>query len=47
MSHRIAESRDWARIILAAGAATALVISALRGSLSADAVIRIIEHMLR
>ncbi len=36
--HSITETRDWAKILLAAGAAIALVILAAKGELSAAAI---------
>ena len=36
--HQIAETRDWARIVLAAGVGIALVILSLQGELSAAVV---------
>lgn len=37
-SHNITETRDWAKILFAAGAAVALVILAAKGDLSAAAL---------
>lgn len=45
-SHIITETRDWARIVLAAGIALAAVILAVRGDLSA-AVIAAAAGLLR
>lgn len=44
-AHRIAETRDWARIIVAAGIAGALLIEAASGSLDATALAALVRGL--
>lgn len=44
-AHRIAETRDWARFILAAGIAGALLIEAASGSLDPTALAALVRGL--
>lgn len=45
-SHTVTETRDWAKIVLAAGIALTFVILALRGDVSGSALIAALDRVL-